>query len=377
MQINSNPEAVKYLYESSTEKVRTLSLCSPLIVDFEITSKCSYRCTFCPSSDGKVYRKECSYLEKVKILKRLAEAKVYSVFLTGGDPFLCPDLLKIYESCIKFDISPMVSTNGIEANSQIIDELHNLGLRVIQVSLQGTEKIHDTIVREKGAYKKVVRNMLYMLKKGIEVRVAIVGLRDNFDTIASFVDEMSKIGVMTIRIIRLIPYSWNKLSYIPLKKQLKNLQNIFEIALKRNVSLLVGSCPGYKEVADYTLQFVHPWNYFCPAGKSRFGIASDGTVFPCIIFKESKMIVGNLLYDTVKKAWEHPTMKLFRSLTPNEYTGKCKECRRKWLCYSCRGVAWTFSNDLYGDDFSCYEVSKDLKKIKRNLQNLPSYVHNS
>ncbi|RKY12564.1 MAG: hypothetical protein DRP65_00895 [Planctomycetota bacterium] len=344
---------------------------APIIVDWEITSQCTYRCFFCQTGlANQKQRPDCSFSEKITILKKLAQAQVFSVFLSGGDPLLYDEIVDLYKACCDFRVHPTLSTNGFVVDFKKLEQLQKLGLDAIQLSLQGCGHTHDTVVDCKGSYSVVLNNISQMSKMGLNVKIAFVGTKDNIEDLPPLIEEVAKTGVSVVRLLRFIPcYDKTLLSRIPDEMLVQKIIEQASIkAEKLGVSFLCSACPGHCDVTNETLSFVHPSTHFCPAGKTRFSISSDGAVFPCVILKDEDMYAGSLLTDSVEEIWSNETMAKFRNLTPNDYTGMCSKCDNKWLCYSCRGLAWSYMGSLYEDDLSCYYLESKRNMVLSNVE---------
>lgn len=344
---------------------------APIVVDWEITSRCTYRCFFCQTGlYNQEQRPDCSFSEKMTILKKLAQAQVFSVFLSGGDPLLDDDIVDLYKACCDLNVHPMLSTNGFVVDFKKLEELQNLGLNVIQLSLQGCGHTHDTVVNCEGSYSVVLKNISKMSKMGLDVKIAFVGTRDNIEDLPGLMEEVAKAKVSVVRLLRFIPcYDKTLLNKIPDETLVqKIIEKTSAKAEKLGVAFLCSACPGHCDVTNQTLSFVHPSSHFCPAGKTRFAISSDGAVFPCVILKDEAMYAGNLLTDSVEDIWSKEIMVKFRNLTPNDYTGLCSSCDKKWLCYSCRGLAWSYMGSLYEDDLSCYHLESKRNMVLSNVE---------
>ena len=339
-----------------------LELKAPVMVDFEVISDCPYNCFFCESDMPNVKfiphallsTKECFH-----ILKKLADAEVFSVFFTGGEPFLRDDLPDLVKYCFDVGLEARISTNAYVLNENKIKRIVETGLDHLQVSLHGPSLIHESIVGRIGSYPVVMRNLRLLIESGMRVEIACVGLKENIAHIPTLIREIAPLGIECFRILRYVPgYRKEMLEHIPPKELVnRTLPEIIEAARECKIRLLFSFCPGLSKSPPLMLKGIHPINYTCPAGKAEFTILSNGDVYPCTFFRyKPEMCAGNILKDDVSKLWNHPKMVMLRKLTPKDYVGFCGSCERKWACYSARCVAYNIGNDIYGDDLSCYLI---------------------
>ena len=344
---------------------------APIHVDLEISGQCNYRCVFCESDmpywSGKI--RELPTKDYIKILDTLAEIGVFSIFLTGGEPLLNRNWYLIAKHAIDLSFNTSLSTNGVFLNKDNIDKLIKIQLPYIQVSLHGPPGIHEKVTKSKNTYNIVKANIKTAIEEGLIVQVAIVGLRENFEYIPQIIEDLATIGVRIFRILRFIPsHRLEMIKHVPDKHiVIKTIPKIITTAKEYNVRVYISTPPGLIEWIPYDVEsdLIHPLAYSCSAGKTSLAILPSGDVYPCIGFRNRKeMYCGNILKDTFEEIWNAPPMVKLRMLLPNDYKGACGDCRFKWVCYSCRAVAYNLNGDIYGEDASCYFViEKYIKKL--------------
>jgi len=121
---------------------RTLPDNNGLKALIQITEKCNLSCEHCfvcSSSKGKTITIDNFLL----ILHRLTELNVNIVTLTGGEPFLHPDILEITRLLVENNIKVGICTNGTLINLDQINEFAKIGNIHINVSLDGFGESHD------------------------------------------------------------------------------------------------------------------------------------------------------------------------------------------------------------------------------------------
>jgi hypothetical protein len=107
--------------------------CVPIL---EITDRCNLDCPICLVS-GRTNR-ELSLEQVERIMERLIhyEAKLNMINLSGGEPTLHPDFLKVVDACLRPEVGVLsVSTNGLRL-SEDKDLLKELRDRGVVISLQ-------------------------------------------------------------------------------------------------------------------------------------------------------------------------------------------------------------------------------------------------
>ncbi len=93
----------------------------------EITRRCDLSCSYCyqtsdPASDKTVHEVE----KELKAILRLR--KTDTVFISGGEPLLHPELETIISMVKSYNVKPVIMTNGNRLNEEKINSLKKSGL---------------------------------------------------------------------------------------------------------------------------------------------------------------------------------------------------------------------------------------------------------
>lgn len=110
---------------------------APDLVDIKITDYCAEGCTYCyQGSTKRGTHAELKFIEET--IKSLSALDVFEVAIGGGEPTEHPDLLRILESCNRYDIKPSLSTRNpnwiAEHYDQIKEIIGAIGLSVDTVT---------------------------------------------------------------------------------------------------------------------------------------------------------------------------------------------------------------------------------------------------
>ncbi|MGC8658850.1 MAG: radical SAM protein [Desulfomonilaceae bacterium] len=125
----------------------------PTLSGYKITHRCNLKCVHCPywKRDGD----ELDFEGVKKTLRALSDMGVKILIIEGGEPLLWRDgnksIAHVLEESRKIFPSVSITTNGTLSFRQ-------LELDRVWVSLDGTQKIHDS-VRGQGVFSKVLENL--------------------------------------------------------------------------------------------------------------------------------------------------------------------------------------------------------------------------
>ena len=123
-------------------------------------------------SDSRKYKDELTTAEAKKFIDDLAEFKVPVLLFSGGEPLIRPDFFELAAYAAAKNIRPTLSTNGTLITREVAQEIKNIGVGYVGISLDGLAAVNDKFRGIEGAFKLAMR--------GIENCVAVgqrVGLR--------------------------------------------------------------------------------------------------------------------------------------------------------------------------------------------------------
>ncbi len=176
----------------------------PMNITLGLSYKCNSRCKTCNIWKKRTFSKEFTLNEFAHFFKKTGKGKVYLLVLTGGEPFLHKDLVKIVELAEKH-LKPttiVIPTNAllgelvIEKTKLILGKLNKTHL-TINISLDGIGDEHDNIRGIKGNFKKIEKiypelKKLEKAHKNFDVGVHSVISKfnnSNFNKIKDYVAE--------------------------------------------------------------------------------------------------------------------------------------------------------------------------------------------
>lgn len=168
---------------------------------FKATMDCNYRCVYClqPHTPHRVSEEviqgTINHLkEKAKTFKRI------SFLWFGGEPLLEYDVLKritldVSETCQEYDCTLMgrITTNGYLLNVERIKEIEKLGVKSIQITLDGDRETHDFSRPHKngeGTFDTILENVLEVLKTDIKLILRVNVHENNMHNIINLLEKI-------------------------------------------------------------------------------------------------------------------------------------------------------------------------------------------
>lgn len=345
-----------FLHELAHQKQVILD--SPLIAGIIVTDRCNLSCPHCFSDN-------CASMggttEELKgLIDQLADAGIISMYMTGGEPFLRPDLEELIAHAKQKRLYLTVHTNGILLNEKRVKrlaEVMNFDEDEIQVSIDGSTAEIFNKMRD-GDFDRMVRNCRLLQEHGAPLKINVTVTNHNFHDLANLYRLAADLKAKTIGFSPLLLTNTNDptQTWLPSTEELltsfvEALQVAEELGFPVRISQdpLAVPCgvPELKE-AFSKMEDQTPW-YFCPAGTSAIEIDVNGNVYPCPYLRYDEFKAGNVHEESLKEIWARGTgWDSFRNIYLGE-TEKCPSCTMK---KSCRGAcaAQSFHMGLTLDD---------------------------
>ena len=337
---------------------------APLRVEWELTFQCNQKCLFCFNADQTPHD-ELDFRNIKTIIDKLEENCIFSIVLSGGEPFLHPDIDSIikYLSQKKFRVT--ILTNGTLISESFIRFIADYKSRFsLQFSIEGMRDTHDTLVGRKGAFDTVMEKIDILKKYKIRNYPATTLTSLNYREIPALHNLFLKKHFKTWRVVTLVPFGaalTNNLGlslseYKWVYTHLAVLNKSFKINIEIRCPSGLPLTDNFFSRKDERVQWVG-----CCGSILYFQITPNGDVYPCCLLKDAQFLAGNLVHMPLEEIWQSPAMDFLRD-NFNNLTGKCVLCRYNHVC---RGGCKALSQKIHGDytmpDPRClYEPSTGL-----------------
>ncbi len=335
-------------------------------VQWHLTERCNLRCSHCYQEERKSVEMSfdeikdgiCEVSEMLKAWKDAYGISFSSSFnVTGGEPFLHPDIFEILEEMRRKGFEVYLLSNGVLINREKARVLSWLGVRGVQVSVEGPEEIHETI-RGRGSFSACLRGIGHLLDAGIPVNLNVTLSSINAGHFEDMITLSSSLGVQSLGFSRLVPSGRGAglLNSMLKKEEVKNLYKTIFSSKENGLTLVTGD-----PVASQMSCLDDPSDSGsiptggCAAGVSGFTILPDGTLVPC---RRLPIPIGNVRRDSVREIWA--TSEILEALRDRRrYGGKCGSCKRWAQCRGCRAIAYAYSQskgrkDFLAEDPQCF-----------------------
>ena len=326
-------------------------------IQWHLTERCNLRCRHCYQEEK--IKDEITFSEVNEIIEEVSGAlhdwaEAYDIEfspsfnITGGEPFLRKDIFEILEALRNRGFDIYLLTNGTLIHEKEAEKLADLGIKGVQVSIEGPEDVHDNI-RGKGSFALSCRGIKNLLRSQLKVTLNVTLSHLNESYISELIAFAGDIGAQRLGFSRLVPCGrgtqlCNQMIH---KRRVKQLYSTLLSFNVKGLEIVTGD-PIASQMKLKTDTNAGCTAYGgCAAGISGLTLLPDGTITPC---RRLNIPIGNIRKDSLREVWAtSDVLNLLRD--KNSYKGKCGKCRRWASCRGCRAIAYAYSQSKGQDDF--------------------------
>ena len=247
----------------------------------EITNKCNFSCSFCPTSKRE---KRIMTVDEFRIVIDKVKQHVEQVYLhIKGEPLTHPNLKEILQVCEDANLVVNITTNGSLLEKQKDILVSSKSLRQINVSVHSIEQNELNNITEEEYVDKVITACKYIQSNS----ECIIAYRLwNLDQITNTHKDMILLNKIKEKYHKdnLLDEIKTNFAIRLAEKTFLNLDTIFEWpTMEREIISKCGTCYGLI---------------------TQIGVLVDGTVVPCCLDQEGVINLGNIYRQDFNKIIE-------------------------------------------------------------------------
>ncbi len=325
---------------------------------WNVTYACNFRCPICFTDAGAPPPGELTATEALAAVREIKASGIRDVLISGGEPFMRPDLIAILSALAEAGITVRIASNGSLLDDAVLNALRRETLtKSFQISLDSIDpeiysRIHGT---PPGTFDTVLGNLKRIQAHGFHTTVSVRVTPDTLSGIPSLLDTAAREDWATVTLH--IPVHTNRVGRA--FPQDEDIIGLLGPALEHFVRL-----PRHWLIETYI-----PWVQYhplmarlerdirivhrgCRAGRDRLTIHPTGWVSPCICLDVAPARVGNMRQARLLEMFKNST--LCKILKHPEEHGICADCPNVLDCGGgCRAAALALTGRLDGPDSSC------------------------
>lgn len=257
-------------------------------ISIEILQRCPNRCIYCSSHSNP----QATHIISFEIIKNIIDdAKSLgckTVCLSGGEPFLHPQILDIISYIAKQQLICYVYTSGIYMKDEVYSSLPNEYIEAIRGMVDkvifnveaDSSTLYDKIMgTDVGGFDMMKKSINDCVSSGLVVETHVVPMQVNFKHLKSIFEMCYQLGVSKVSILRLVLQgrALENLSLVKLSgkdsrevtKQIKALKEAYKGKVRTGLPYSDSNC-----------------RIYCKAASDKINVRYDGNVYPCEVFKD-------------------------------------------------------------------------------------------
>lgn len=342
------------------------------------TMGCNFRCTYCFEKDTNYPNNKMTDDVMDAIIKfiddNLNDDGHLSISWFGGEPLVNLNMVRNLQTKINtlvdkkhLKLHAGIVTNGYLLTKEVSDELADLRISTIQVTIDGPKELHDIkrcLANGQGTFDKIISNIINM-NKNLLMTVRINIEKDNISSMPKFMDFINECGIgkmknvyfyfAIVRDTAIKKDSISKLCY-DIKDFSEEEIELYKMAYEKGINIGQRIKPNFSSCAALS-----------PNG---FVIEPDGSLKKCYnTVGEKDKIVGHILDSNLNQDLVTKNQSEWYSWSQFE-KDECKECRVLPLCMG--GCPYYTLNENLSDlykksNYKCitykYNLENTLKLI--------------
>ncbi len=360
----------------------------PFIVIWEATRACALACLHCRAEAipqrspwELTTQQACDLMDDVR---SVGQPPPFFV-ITGGDPFMRPDLYELVAHGAGIGLPVAVSPSGTPAlNEPNLRRLREAGASAISLSIDGADApTHDGFRGVEGSFNLTLAGWARAKELGLRVQINTAVTPSNFRQLPDLLALIHSRGALTWSLFFLVPTGRG--THLP-QLRAQQTEDVLHFCYDANriVSVKTTEAPAFRRVSfqrriladrgiplkgagltgveyDYLVQRMRelglPENDEGPrrpplpisAGRGFAFVSHTGQVYPSGFLPVS---AGNVQDRPLTSIYRDST--LFRQLRdPDAPTDRCGACEFRRVCGGSRPRAFGATGDLLGDDPLC------------------------
>lgn len=351
------------------------------VVVWNVTRRCNLKCVHCYSqSEDLDYQGELSTDEGKALIDDLAQFGSPVILFSGGEPLIRPDILELIEYAVEKGLRAVVSTNGTLISRPLAENLHEIGLSYVGISLDGLESVHDAFRGVRGTFERVLRSIKRCQDVGLKVGLRFTVNKRNYQDIPGVFDLVEERKIPRICFYHLV-YSGRGADLVSEDLSHEQTREVVDLIMDRTKRLHDNGLP--VEVLTVDNHADGPYLYLRlrredppraeavlellqmnegnNSGRGIGCVSWDGSVHADQFWRH--LSFGNVRERPFSRVWTDPSDRFLMMLKEkkNHVKGRCAQCRWLDICAgNFRVRAEAVHDDVWAPDPACYLTDEEI-----------------
>lgn len=352
----------------------------PISGTFELTPRCNLQCRMCyvrmTEAEMKPYGRELTAREWISLGRQAYEAGMLFLLLTGGEPFLRPDFLQIYEAMSLLGLSISINTNGTMLSDKVRLLLEKRPPAQLNVTLYGAkESAYQSLCGNANAFSNTMNTLRWARDMGIMLNVNATVTPWNVDLLP----ELEALAEEEDFRLRLTFYN-----FPPARREQKTeFSRLSAEEVGRMIARREHRLQGSEKITIWAQGILRSDNAAprvpafeapegdpvrCFAGRSQFWVNWNGQMTPCGMLD---VPVATPLTEGFLPAWE----KIRQETAKIRLCSDCITCKERDTCFNCPAVMRTETGSYQSrPDYMCrlnHAYREEILAIAEEIKTAP------
>jgi 12,18-didecarboxysiroheme deacetylase len=351
------------------------------VVVWNVTRACNLRCVHCYArAVERSLEKELSHEQGLALIDDLADFGVPVILFSGGEPLVRPDLVELARYAVGKGMRAVISTNGTLISRQKAEELKEIGLSYVGVSLDGMEAVNDRFRGKQGAFREALAGIKNCQAVGLKVGLRFTINRMNAQEVPKIFDLLERLEIPRVCFYHLV-YSGRGSNLV--KEDLNHdetrrvvdlitdrTRDLYDRGIQKEVLTVDNHADGpylylrmmrEKNPRAHEVLELLKMNEGNSSGRGIGCVSWDGSVHADQFWRHQSF--GNILDRPFSQIWTDLTNPLMAGLKDKKshVLGRCAKCRWLDICAgNFRVRAEAVTGDVWAPDPACYLSDEEI-----------------
>ena len=181
---------------SHLPSARSSELSAPLYIAWQVTNECNLACLHCieESGPGKAFHDELNATQVFGFLEQVMDREIPYLSFSGGEPTLHPLFFEMVEYVCGRNAQLKIETNGHGMSVAKADRLKSLGVKAVQISLDGASRETFNRMRVRGDFDLAIEGIKNLHAAGVPIEINYSPTLFNVHEIGLAVDLAYELG---------------------------------------------------------------------------------------------------------------------------------------------------------------------------------------
>lgn len=334
----------------------------PLEIGMVVTTRCNFRCLHCSATQPAIGLKDMSQELEHRLLDEFIAEDLFTVNVTGGEPFLYPRIWKVLDHIEESQCELHLNSNFSVLKKTDIKRLATYyNIHHIDVTFHaGRSLFRGFTGNPPEVYDRILENIRYAVSRGLRIAITTTINNYNKDSFEEIVGDVSKLNRDAPIVVTLTHPAGRGLKNWGILKMDYNDRSELEsfmdsVASKYGVEIVFQTNFPLKNYSSkYVKNALHRNLTGCPCGEFSCFIWPDGTVSWCPYSVDEFFTIGNVSNIPLKEVWNNGQVHKNKSYRYSNINEPCSQCTFLKVCRGgCPVDAHNINNSVLLNDPAC------------------------